>query len=160
MLSFNSAVWFYRQAVDFRKQLGSLIMDEFKPWLDTYHPTVVPKSSLGKALNYCLNYWDGLCAFLEDGRLEADNNLTEQEIKPLIIARKNFLFCSPVEGAKALCLHFSLIRTAKEHGLDPYHYYVEILQRIPHCQTVEDYEALLPWNIDLAKVGSISQAAA
>ena len=135
------------------------IMDEFKQWLDINYPTVLPKSPLGKAFNYCLKYWDGLCAFLEDGRLEADNNLTEQEIKPFVIARKNFMFCSSVDGAKALCLHFSLIRTAKRHGLDPYRYYEAILKAIPHCDTVADYEALLPWNIQLAKVGEIDIAA-
>ncbi len=53
--------------------------------------------------------------FLDNGRLEIDNNLTEQQIKPLVIARKNFLFCASVEGAEALCLHFSIIRTAKLH---------------------------------------------
>lgn len=135
------------------------IMDEFKQWLDINYPTVLPKSPLGKAFNYCLKYWDGLCAFLEDGTLEADNNLTEQEIKPFVIARKNFMFCSSVEGANALCLHFSLIRTAKRHGLDPYRYYEAILKAIPHCESVDDYEALLPWNIQLAKVGSLELAA-
>ena len=65
-----------------------------------------------------------------------------------------------MNGAKALCLHFSLIRTAKCHGLDPYRYYVEILKAIPYCQTVEDYEALLPWNIALARVGAVDIAAA
>ena len=56
---------------------------------------------------------------------------------------------------RALCLHFSLIRTAKQHKLDPYQYYVEIMKAIPHCETAEDYEALLPWNIDLVKMTSI-----
>ncbi|GAC33475.1 hypothetical protein GPLA_2577 [Paraglaciecola polaris LMG 21857] len=135
------------------------IMEEFKQWLDEHYPSVLPKSSLGKAFSYTLKFWDGLCEFLNDGRLEADNNLTEQEIKPFVIARKNFLFCSSVNGAKALCLHFSLIRTAKCHGLDPYRYYVEILKAIPYCQTVEDYEALLPWNIALARVGAVDIAA-
>ncbi|MCO1336560.1 transposase [Microbulbifer sp. OS29] len=109
-------------------------------------------------MNYCLKYWKGLCAFLSDGRLEIDNNLTEQEIKPFVMARKNFLFASSVNGAKALCLHFSLIRTAKHHGLDPYKYYVEVLEQIPHCQSAEDYEALLPWNIQLEKVGMVAAA--
>jgi len=85
--------------------------------------------------------------YLEDGRLEIDNNLTEQQIKPLVIARKNFLFCDSVAGAKALGLHMGLIRTAKLHGLDPYHYYVTLLKSIPHCTSIEDYEKLLPWNI-------------
>ncbi|MBL4623542.1 MAG: transposase domain-containing protein, partial [Flavobacteriales bacterium] len=52
-----------------------------------------------------------------------------------------------------------LIRTAKRHQLDPYRYYVKVLEAIPHCETVEDYEALLPWNINLEKVGAVTMAA-
>ncbi|WP_444902647.1 transposase domain-containing protein [Microbulbifer sp. SSSA007] len=51
-----------------------------------------------------------------------------------------------------------MIRTAKLHGLDPYRYYVEVLKQIPHCQSVEDYEALLPWNIQLERVGMTAAA--
>ncbi|MFT5083053.1 MAG: transposase [Lentisphaeria bacterium] len=91
-------------------------MDVFKQWLDKYEPTTLPKSSLGKAFRYGLKFWGGLCEYLKDGRLEVDNNLTEQEIKPFVIARKNFMFANSVDGANALCLHFSLIRTAKRHN--------------------------------------------
>ena len=69
------------------------------------------------------------------------------------------MFASSVDGAKALCLHFSMIRTAKRHQLDPYRFYVKVMEAIPHCQTVEDYEALLPWNINLEKVGAVDLAA-
>ena len=69
-----------------------------------------------------------------------------------MIARKNFVFSASQEGARALCLHFSLIRSAKLHKLDPYQYYVEIMKKVPYCETVEDYEALLPWNINLEKI--------
>ena len=69
------------------------------------------------------------------------------------------MFACSVDGANALCLHFSLIRTAKRHNLDPYRYYVKVLEMIPHCQTTEDYETLLPWNIELEKVGVIKEAA-
>ena len=133
-------------------------MADFKIWLDHHYPLVLPKSPLGKAMEYCLKYWTGLNAFLTDGRLRPDNNLTELEIKSFVTIRKNFLFCTSVEGAKALALHFSIIRTAKLHHLDPYRYYVAVLNALPHCQQVEDYEALLPWNIDLPKVGEIRLA--
>jgi transposase len=132
-----------------RQEKSKSLMEEFNAWVDKIYPTVLPQSSLGKALYYCIKHRDGLMRFLEDGRLEIDNNLTEQEIKPLVIARKNFLFCASVQGAEALCLHFGLIRTAKLHGLDPYHYYVMLLKNIPYCKTIEDYEKLLPWNIGL-----------
>jgi transposase len=130
-----------------RQKESKPILEEFKKWLDRHMCLVLPQSPLGKAIQYCLNRWDGLIRYCEDGRLEIDNNLTEQEIKPLVIARKNFLFAHSVDGAHALCLHLSLIRTAKQHGLDPYRYYVEVLKNIPYCKSVEDYEKLLPWNV-------------
>jgi transposase len=96
--------------------------------------------------------WFEPCRFLDDGRLEFDNNLTEQQIKPAVMARKNFLFANSVDGAKALCIHLSLIQSSLAHNFDPYAYYMEIFKKIPHCKTLEDYEKLLPWNIELDKV--------
>ena len=137
------------QRYQLRQEKSKPVMEEFNAWIDRIYPTVLHKSTLGNAVNYCIKYRNGLMRYLEDGRLEIDNNLTEQEIKPLVIARKNFLFCASIGGAEALCLHFGLIRTAKLHGLDPYHYYVMLLKNIPLCSSVEDYEKLLPWNIRL-----------
>lgn len=131
------------------------LLDQFKNWMDQVYPTVLPQSQLGKAFNYTLKRWAGLTRFLEDGRLEVDNNLTEQAIKPIVMARKNFLFAGSVAGANALCLHFSLIRTAKLHGLEPYHYYTAILKALPFCKVAEDYEKLLPWNIQLDYVKAV-----
>ena len=135
------------QRYQLRQEKAKPLLEEFNAWIDKIYPTVLPVSTLGNAVNYCIKYRKGLMRYLEDGRLEIDNNLTEQQIKPLVIARKNFLFCDSVKGAQALCIHFGLIRTAKQHGLDPYNYYIALLKAIPHCKTVEDYEKLLPWNI-------------
>lgn len=137
----------YQERYQLRQEKSKPIVDEFNAWLDKIAPTVLPKSALGNAVNYCIKYRQGLMKFLEDGRLEIDNNLTEQAIKPLVIARKNFLFCDSVAGAKSLCMHFSLIQTAKAHGWDPYNYYRILLKSLPYCKTVEQYEKLLPWNI-------------
>jgi len=151
---------FYQLRYKIRQEKSKQIMEEFKIWLDKNHPETLPKSPLGKAFYYALKHWNGLTKFLEDGRLEFDNNLTEQQIKPVVIARKNFLFCKSVAGVKAVCSHMSLIRTAKEHGFDPYRYYAAILEQIPACQTLEDYEKLLPWNIELEKVRKAKNKAA
>jgi transposase len=137
-----------RHALRLEKSLP--LLTTFKKWLDDLLPTVLPQSPLGKAFNYTIKLWDGLTRFLADGRLEIDNNLTEQQIKPFVMARKNFLFSASQDGALALCMHFSLIRTAKAHGLDPYHYYVKLLKNLPHCQSVADYEKLLPWDIQIS----------
>jgi transposase len=130
-----------------RQEKSKPLTEKFKTWLDDLYPTTLPQSPLGRAMMYCINLWPGLTRYLDDGRLEIDNNLTEQQIKPIVIARKNFLFASSVDGADGLCMHMSFIRTAKLHGHDPYHYYVKLLKSIPHCKTVEDYEKLLPWNM-------------
>lgn len=137
----------HEQRYTLRQEKSKPKVEELNAWLDKIQSTVLPQSALGKAVSYAVNHREGLMHFLDDGRLEIDNNLTEQAIKPLVIIRKNFMFCDSVAGAHALCLHFGLIRTAKLHGLEPYEYYVTLLKGIPHCKTVEDYEKLLPWNI-------------
>ncbi len=145
----------YEQRHVLRQEKSKPILEEFYTWLDKIQPTVLPQSTLGKAVAYAINHRVELIRFLNDGRLEIDNNHTERMIKPLVISRKNFMFCNSVAGANAVCMHFGLIQTAKLHGLDPYEYYVILLTNIPHCQTVEDYELLLPWNIK-AKSSKIS----
>jgi transposase len=148
-----------QQRYRFRQEKSKPLIDEFETWLKNKGPTTLPQSPLGKAFQYVLKRQAGLRLFLEDGRLEVDNNLTEQKNKDVALARKNFLFSCSVEGAHALCIHMSLVFTSITHGLDPYHYYVHIMQRIPHCVTVEDYEQLLPWNVSLVKNQVLRDAA-
>ena len=140
-----------------RQEKSVSLLINFKQWLEQKQTLVPPKSPIAKAINYTLRHWGGLMRYCEDGRYLIDNNHTEREIKPFVIARKNFLFAGSQEGARALCLHFSLIRSAKLHKLDPYQYYVEIMKAIPHCKTTDDYEKLLPWKFDLVKVTTKDQ---
>lgn len=132
-----------------RQRHAKPILDAFKEWLDEFGPSVPPKSRLGKAFAYARSRWEGLCEYLHDGRLEVDNNRTEQQIKPFVVARKNFLFADTEAGARALCTHYSLLRTARHHGHEPYRYFLRILEAVPHCQSVEDFETLLPWNLSV-----------
>lgn len=134
-----------------RQEKAKPLLSDFHQWLMKNAPMTLPASPLGKAFAYCLKHWGGLTHFLTDGRIEIDNNHTEQEIKPLVIARKNFMFANSQAGARALCMHFSLVRTALYHQKDPYQYYTYILKQLPLCNTVEDYEKLLPWNVSLQK---------
>ena len=135
------------QIVQRRQEKSKPIMEELKRWLDLNYPLVLPKSPIGRAIKYTLDYWDGLIRFLDDGRLEIDNNSTERMIKIFVMARKNFMFSDTTNGADALGVHFSMVLTAQLHGLDPTQYYVHVLKAIPYCKTFEDYEKLLPWNV-------------
>ena len=132
-----------------RQEKTAPLMVKFKTWLGEKYPMTLPQTHIGKAIKYCLNHWDGLTMFLKDGRLEVDNNLTEQQIKTFVMGRKNWLFSDTVAGAHSLAIHYGLMLTAKKHKLDPFKYYCAIIKRLPLCTSIQDYEALLPWNIQL-----------
>jgi transposase len=129
-----------------RQSKNRPILDEYRDWLLRNQQKTLPKSPIGQAIAYALTHWDGLSVYMTDGRVEIDNNATERDIKPFVMARKNFLFACTQAGADALGIHFSLIITAQHHGLNPMAYYTEVLKRVPICETMEHYEALLPWN--------------
>ena len=113
-----------------RQEKSKPLLNKMHQWMMEQAPATLPKSPLGKAFAYCLKHWEGFKQFLSDGRIEIDNNHTEQEIKPFVIARKNFMFANSQAGARALCMHFSLIRTALQHQKDPYHYYTHLLKQL------------------------------
>ena len=121
------------------------VLGAFSAWLHETEAVSLPKSHLGKAIQYCLNQWNQLNAFLLDGRLEIDNNRTERSIKPFVIARKNFLFCDTPGGAKSSAVTFSLIESAKENGLKPYDYIEYLLEELPNAST-KDLDSFMPWS--------------
>ena len=80
------------------------------------------KGKLQTAVHYVLNQKKELMAFLKDGRLEVSNNRAERAIKTVVIGRKNYLFSTSLSGAEANAIIYSVIETAKEHGLNVYKY--------------------------------------
>jgi len=131
------------------------ILDELRSWLDGSLPQVPPTSATGKALNYLHNEWDKLIRYLDDGRLEIDNNGAENAIRPFVLGRKNWLFSASVKGVNASANLYSLIETAKANGLEPYAYLRYLFTELPKSETVEGIEALLPGNIskDQIRIG-------
>jgi transposase len=123
------------------------VLDEMRGWLDAVLPQVLPNGAVGKALNYLHNEWDKLTRYLDDGRLEIDNNLCENAVRPFVIGRKAWLFSDSVAGVNASANLYSLLETAKSHGLEPYAYLREIFTKLPGATTVDAIEALLPGNI-------------
>ncbi len=127
-----------------RQQQAQPILGEMRAWLDKALPQVPPTSATGKALNYLHNEWDKLIRYLDDGRLEIDNNAAENAIRPFVLGRKNWLFSASVKGVKASTNLYSLIETAKANGLEPYAYLRQVFTELPKATSLEDIEALLP----------------
>ena len=89
-----------------REKQSGPVLDAFLTWLQEQSGQVLPKSTLGKTITYCLNQWDKLITFLEDGNLELDNNRAERSVKPFVSGRKCWLFSNTPRGATASALTY------------------------------------------------------
>jgi transposase len=130
-----------------RQEKSVPILEAFKNWLDTHLTKTYPHSKIYEAIRYSLGNWDYLNNYLKDGRIEIDNNLLENAIRPFALGRKNWLFSSSPQGAKAGAIFYSLIETCKANNIEPFKYLCTMLHRIRDCQTDEAYQTLLPHNI-------------
>ena len=125
------------------------VLNDYETWLRQQRSRTMPKSLLGQAIAYSLNQWEKLTAFLQDGRLELDNNRGERSIKPFVIGRKNWLFANTPRGAKASAAIYSVIETAKENGLNPFQYLVYLFEQLPQITRLQEpqiLEAFMPWS--------------
>lgn len=130
------------------------LMTRFHAWLEELAPQVLPQSVLGKAVHYALKQWSKLCVFLTHPAVPLDNNRCENAIRPFVVGRKAWLFSDTIAGATASANLYSLVETARANGIEPHGYLVQVFARLPAARTLEDFEALLPWNVKAALVES------
>ncbi len=91
----------------------------------------MPKSPWGQATNYTLGLWKRLTRYLDEGRVELDNNLIENALRPLVIGRKNYLFAGSHDAAQRAAVVYSLLGTCKLHGVNPQEWLTDVFERIP-----------------------------
>ena len=91
----------------------------------------LPRSLMGKAIDYALNQWPSLLVFLEDGRLEIDNNLIENAIRPTAIGKKNWLFIGEAQAGERSAIIYTIIECCRRRGLDPFAYLRDVFTRLP-----------------------------
>lgn len=130
-----------------RQRFSLPILAELREWLSRTLPVVIPNSALGRALSYLHDYWGKLIRYTERGDLPIDNNRCENAIRPFVIGRKAWLFSDTPAGAHASAVIYSLLQTAKANGLEPYTWLRRVMRDLPAAKTVEEIEALLPWNL-------------
>ena len=114
-----------------RKELIAPVLEEYWSWVGTNIGHTLPQSKIGKALNYSYSNREGLSLFMEDGNIPISNNLAENSIRPVVVGRKNFLFCGSPGGAGATACIYSIVETAKANGLDPHKYIEYLLKKMP-----------------------------
>lgn len=118
-----------------RQELAPPIWNAIKERLDLLQPRLLPQSPLGKAANYTLREWEPLQTYLKDGRLEIDNNLIENSIRPSAVGKKNWLFIGHPDAGWRSAVIYSVIASAQRHGIDPWKYLKDIFTRLPGATT-------------------------
>jgi transposase len=134
-----------------RQQKSVPILNELNKWLAQQRPRVDKGGLTGKAMTYLHNQWEKLIVYSTDGQLRLSNILAENAIRPFAVGRRAWLFADTPAGADASAIHYSLIETAKTHGLEPYAYLNAVFKALPYADTVEKIEDLLPWNFKKSK---------
>nr|WP_225616388.1 IS66 family transposase [Methylomonas albis] len=135
-----------------RQLLSQPVLAKIEGLLVEHLHGVTPGSLLGKALHYLSSQWPKLNRFVENGAWPIDNNLCENAIRPFVVGRRNGLFCDTVAGAQASANLYSLIETCKANRIEPYIYLAALFRQLPLAKTVEDFEALLPWQLVEPKI--------
>ena len=136
-----------------KRQAQSLpVLNKLHAWLLKTQKQVPPKSALGKAVAYTLDYWPELSRYIGNGEWPIDNNAAENAIRPFVMGRKAWLFSNSQRGAKASADLYSLIETAKANGLEPYSYLKWLFEKLPETPA-ENISELAPWNAGDCLVG-------
>lgn len=91
----------------------------------------LPASLMGKAIDYALNQWPALLLYLQDGRLEIDNNLVENTIRPTAVGKKNWLFIGEAAAGERSAIIYTIIESCRRHNIDPFAYLREVFTRLP-----------------------------
>jgi len=132
-----------KQILAIRKLQAVPILLSLKQWMHDNYMKVLPKSPFARAIAYALPRWDKLSIYTTDSRLQIDNNLIENAMRPVALGRKNFLFAGSNEGGKRLALFYSLLENCKKHNINPWDYFKDILERMPSTKTSQ-LRSLLP----------------
>lgn len=122
------------------------LLESLHEWLETSLGKLSRKSETAAAIRYALGRWTALVRYVDDGRIEIDNNAAERALRAVALGRKNYLFAGSDAGGERAAAIYSLIGTAKLNGLDPEAYLRHVLARIAD-HPVNRIQEFLPWNV-------------
>lgn len=141
-----------------RQKIAWPIVKDFLHWLKQVRPKVAPKSQLASAINYTFNQWPYLIAYLRHGTAEIDTNWVENQIRPVALGRKNWLFIGNENSGKTHALFYSLLASAVLNGLNPRLYLHYLITQIHPLRLKQVTPlSLLPHNIDTALLKHFAQ---
>jgi len=128
-----------------RQQRSKPVIEALKPWFEDSLARMSKGSKLAEGIAYGLNHWDGLCRFLDDGRIEIDSNTVERSIRGLALTRKNALFAGHDRGAAGWAMIASLLETCKLNAVDPLGWTTDVLTKLVNRWPASRIDELMPW---------------
>lgn len=128
-----------------RLQQAPAIWATMKAKADELKPLLLPKSTLGKAVNYFINEYEALLGYLRDGRYEIDNNLIENSIRPTAVGRRRWLFIGHPDAGWRSAVIYSILVSLRRRGINPLEYLTDVFARLPGAKTTDIHD-LLPAN--------------
>ncbi len=134
------------QRAALRQQQAAPLLAQLHTWLNDVLSQIPRKSALADAIRYALTRWDALTVYVQDGRVEIDNNTAERALRGVALGRKNYLFLGSAAGGDRAAAMYSLIGCARLNGLDPEAYLRHVLDSIAE-HPINRIEELLPWNV-------------
>ncbi len=133
------------QRLEVRQKEALPVLQQIKQYLEQNKASALPKSLLGTAINYTLARWNKLCSYTSNGKLEIDNNLVENAIRPVALGRKNYLFAGSHESAQRAAMIYSLLSCCKISEVEPVAYFTDVFRKLPEYP-VNQIQKLLPFN--------------
>jgi len=133
----------HQRRYELRQKQSVPILEELHLWLKENITQVTPQSTIGKAISYSLARWEKLMIYASDGKLEIDNNLVENSIRPVAIGRKNYLFAGSHAAAQRAAMIYSLLGSCKAKNIEPFSWLKNIFDILPEYQASK-LEELLP----------------
>lgn len=133
----------HHERLALRQEKSLSVLTSLHQWLKETIVQVTPTSAIGKAVAYALPRWDKLMIYCSVGKLEIDNNLVENVIRPIAIGRKNYLFAGSHEAAQNAAMFYSLLGTCKLKGIEPFEWLKNLFEILPDWKA-NRLEELLP----------------
>ncbi|MGA9891691.1 MAG: IS66 family transposase [Xanthobacteraceae bacterium] len=121
------------------------LVTELRIWFEAQIAKLPARGPTAEAIRYALNHWEGLERFLDDGRIELDNNSVERSIRPVALSRKNSLFAGSDEGGENWACLASLVETCKLNHVNPQAYFTDLLTRLVNGWPQKRIDELMPW---------------
>lgn len=120
-----------------RKMHSIPVVDKLREKLLDWKEQLLPKHPMAEALNYILNQWAELTVFCHDAAVPLDNNVSEREMKRVVLNRKNSLFVGNPRGGRTAAILASLASTCRRHDIDPQLYFTQLLMNLPEAKVTE-----------------------